>query len=69
MTFLIVGLVLIALAFAMIRMARPQPNGHPAAFLEATGLIVPYVVAFTAAVGVGIAFTVAGIISIVQVAS
>ena len=66
MTFLIVGVVLLVLAFLMIRIARPQLDGHPAPFLHETGLIVPYTVAFTAAVGFGIACLVAGIIDLLN---
>jgi hypothetical protein len=64
MVSLLSGLALLVTAVLLIRVAKPQPDGTPVAFLSRDSLATLYALFFTACIGMGIALTVNGILAV-----
>jgi hypothetical protein len=58
---LLSGILLLAIAYWMLRIARPQADGTSVSFLSRDILAEGYALIVTACVGIGITFTVAGV--------
>ena len=64
MIYLGVGALMLVTAVVLFRLARPLPDGTPAAFLERSRMVGAYAVLLTALFGAGLAASVFGLISL-----
>jgi hypothetical protein len=58
---LVCGILLLMLAYWMLRIARPQPDGEAVRFLARESLATGYALLITASIGLGISLAVAGL--------
>ena len=67
MTNLLFGITLLVVAAAMLRMARPGPDGRPVRFLSRDSMETLYSLAITGFIGVGIALAIEGAVTVAAV--